>query len=130
MASNSAIIRDLYQKFAQRDTEGIRKLFDQNIEWFQMKGFPNGGHYKGSEQIFKHVFQGFREHWTGWKATVTELLESGDSVFAIGFYEGTYNKTGKAVHAEFVHHYTLKGAKIIRFEQYTDTYLVAKAMEA
>lgn len=127
MSSNVGIIKTMYKYFAAKDNENVRKLFDEAIEWTQMRGFPNGGHYVGSDQIFTHVFGSFAENWLGWKAVVTEYLEAGNSVFAIGYYEGIYCTTQRPVKADFAHRYTLNNGKIVRFQQYTDTYLIAQA---
>lgn len=129
MNMNSEIIQNLYSYFATRDLEGIRDLFDDHIEWHQMKGFPGGGSYTGADAIFKNVFGKFGTDWTGWKAVTTEFTDAGDSVFVTGYYEGTYKLTNKAVHADFVHRYVLRNGKIVRFDQYTDTLQVARAME-
>lgn len=102
---------EMYRLFKQRDDEGVRKLFDPEIEWIQMDGFP-----------------GFREEWEGWRAVVETFLDAGESVVALGFYEGTYISTGRFARAEFAHILDFKGGRITRFVQYTDTFKVAEAM--
>ncbi len=129
MASNAAIIQQLYQHFSERNLEAIKGLFHSDIEWKQMDGFPNGGTYTGFEAILKNVFQGFSDNWTGWKAEVVEYLDAGDSILAVGYYEGTYNQSGKYTKAAFIHRYDLKDGLVIRFSQYTDTRLISEAME-
>lgn len=128
MSSNKQVIEDLYHHFKNKNSEGIRALFAEDIEWTQMQGFPNGGRYVGFEAIAKNVFQGFSEHWTDWGAHVVEYLEAGNDVVAIGYYSGTFNATQRSVKAAFAHRYTLRDQKIQRFTQYTDTRLVAEAM--
>lgn len=128
MLSNIDTITALYEHFAKKDNESIRQLFDDAIEWTQMEGFPNGGQYVGADEIFAKVFQGFRDNWVEWKAVVTEYISAEDSVFAIGYYEGVYGATKKQVKADFVHRYMLSGGKVVRFQQYTDTYLIAQTM--
>ena len=128
MESNLSIIQDLYRHFANKDTEKIRALFDENIEWSQMEGFPNGGHYIGFDQIQANVFQGFSDHWTGWKAEVSDFIDAENDIIAVGTYSGTYNNTGKFVEAAFIHHYQVVEGKVKKFVQYTDTHLIAEAM--
>jgi len=128
MPTNVDIIKHLYQLFATKDNEGVRAIFAPAIEWSQMEGFPNGGTYIGADAIFKNVFAGFREHWTVFNTIVTEYMDAGNAVIAIGYYEGTYKQTGRSVKAAFAHHYQLEAGKITRFTQYTDTYLIARAM--
>ncbi len=128
MSNHLNIIKQLYDYFAAKDMESIRNLFDEQISWKQMDGFPNGGHHIGADAIFKNVFQGFSDHWTGWKAVIEEFKDAGDTIFAIGYYEGTYNTTQKSMRAAFIHKYVIANNKVISFEQYTDTKLVADAM--
>lgn len=129
MKSNIETIKELYQDFSKGDTNAIREKFAPDIEWIQMKGFPNGGHHIGFDAILKNVFQNFGENWTSWAATIDEYVDAGESVFAIGQYKGTYAKTGKSMTADFAHRYVLKNGKITKFTQYTDTKLVADVME-
>lgn len=126
--NNVETIREMYRLFAARDNEGVRRLFDPAIEWVQMDGFPGGGRYVGADAVFAGVFAGFRERWESWGAPVEELLDAGDTVVALGRYEGTYRATGRPVRAEFAHVYTLREGRITRFVQYTDTLRVAEAM--
>ncbi|MEZ5016568.1 MAG: nuclear transport factor 2 family protein [Flavipsychrobacter sp.] len=128
MKTNLETIKELYQNFSAKNTEAIRELFADDISWKQMEGFPNGGHYIGADAIFKNVFAGFGENWTGWSASIDEFVATGDDVFAIGKYSGTYNKTQKSMEAAFIHRYRLSDGKVKQFVQYTDTQLVANAM--
>jgi len=128
MRSNIDTIKYLYRLFAAKDNEGIRKIFAPTIEWSQMEGFPNGGTYIGADAIFEHVFSGFRERWSCFTTTVTQYLDAGPSVIALGYYEGTYAQTGRSMKAAFAHHYQLEEGRITRFTQYTDTFLIAQAM--
>ena len=118
----------MYSLFAQRDDEGIRRLFDPEIEWVQMEGFPGGGRHFGADAILEGAFTGLREQWEGWKAVVERYLDAGDFVVALGFYEGTYGSTGRSMRAEFAHLVGLKDGRIVRFVQYTDTFKVAEAI--
>lgn len=128
MPDNVAIVKELYTLFATRDHAGIRAIFAPAIEWQQMEGFPNGGVYHGADEIFAKVFDGFRDNWTAWRAVVKEYIDGGNDVFAIGYYDGVYKETGLSFKADFAHRYTLQDGLITKFTQYTDTYLVAKAM--
>lgn len=126
--SNVEIVKKMYELFAAKDNLAIREIFDENIKWNQMKGFPGGGQYIGIDAVFETVFNGFRQNWTNWSATITRYIDSGDGVFVIGFYEGTYTATGKYMKSEFACEYKVSNNKITEFNQYTDTYLIAQAM--
>jgi len=125
---NIETVKKMYALFAAKDNEGIRNIFDQNIQWNQMKGFPGGGSFQGADAIFEKVFAGFRQNWTDWKANIHRYIDSGDGVFVIGVYQGTYNSTGKFMQADFACEYKVKNGKITAFNQYTDTFLIGQAM--
>jgi uncharacterized protein len=127
--NNIETIKEMYTLFAEKNYEGIRNIFDDNIEWNQMKGFPNGGQYIGADAIFENVFTGFNKNWKGWKANINRYIDSIDGVFVIGFYEGTFNATQKYMKADFACEYKIKNEKITAFHQYTDTFLIATAMD-
>lgn len=118
----------MYELFASKDNDAIRLIFDKNIRWNQMKGFPGGGKHIGADAVFENVFQGFRQNWTNWKATVSRYIDSIDGVIVLGFYEGTYKATGKYMKSDFACEYIVNEGKIIEFNQYTDTFLIGQAM--
>jgi uncharacterized protein len=125
---NIETVKKMYELFATKDNNAIRQIFDENIKWNQMKGFPGGGQHIGADAVFEKVFDGFRKNWTNWKATINRYIDSGNGVFVIGFYEGTYNATGKYMKSDFACEYKVKDGKITEFNQYTDTFLIGQAM--
>lgn len=125
---NIETVKKMYDFFAAKDDASVRALFDDNIEWNQMKGFPGGGQYKGAGAVFEKVFDGFRKNWHNWKTTITRYIDTGDGAFVIGFYEGTYRATGQYMQADFACEYKVKNGKITTFNQYTDTFLIGQAM--
>ncbi|MBL6445187.1 nuclear transport factor 2 family protein [Fulvivirga sp. 29W222] len=129
MSSNVTLVKELYEHFAKKDNDSIRALFQDDIVWVQMKGFPDGGRFEGADEIFHNVFQNFRDNWIQWETIVDEYLEAENSVLVIGRYEGGYRVTGKSVSAEFVHRYQFRDDKIAKFTQYTDTLLIHQAMQ-
>lgn len=122
------IVQELYAAFGRRDNEAVRALMAPDIEWRQMDGFPRGGRYIGPDEVFSRVFQGFRDQWQDWQAVVTEYLDAGDDVIALGYYAGTFRATGRACRSEFAHRYTVRAGRIVRFVQYADTLPIAQAM--
>jgi ketosteroid isomerase-like protein len=127
-SGNIDTVKEMYRLFAIKDYDKIREIFHQDIRWNQSKGFPGGGQYVGADAVFQNVFDSFGKRWTNWKATITRYLDSGDGVFAIGFYEGKYNETGKFMRADFACEYKIRDGKICEFNQFTDTFLIGRAM--
>lgn len=128
--TNLQTIQSLYEAAAARDRDRLLEIFDPEIEWVQNEGFPGGGTHRGVEAVFDEVFTKLRQRWEGWRAGVDRYLDAGDAIIALGSYRGTYKETGKPMAAAFAHVYWLRDGRIMRFEQYTDTLMVARAMEA
>jgi uncharacterized protein len=123
------IVKDLYEAFRARDREAILRLFDPQIEWIQNEGFPGGGRYVGADTVLNEVFRKLRSEWEVWQANVEEWLDAGDTVVALGEYRGTHRFTGKSVKAAFAHVYRIKEGRIVKFQQYTDTFKIAEATQ-
>ncbi len=126
-ASNLAIVQDLYEAFATQDRDEILVILDPDIEWIQNEGFPGGGRYVGAEEVLDQAFGGLAAEWESWKAVVGSWLVAGESIVALGAYEGTHRATGKSMTAAFAHVYWLCDGRVVRFEQYADTAKVAAA---
>ena len=126
--NNLAIVQRLYAAFGQRDQATIRELFAPDIEWIQNEGFPGGGRHVGADAVLNTVFAKFRDEWASWQAVVTEWLDAGHAIIALGEYRGTHRVTGKSTVAAFAHVYEVREARIARFRQYTDTAKLRDAM--
>ena len=125
---NSDVVRKLYEAFADRDRNAILEIFDPEIVWIQNEGFPGGGTHIGAETVLKDVFGPFRVEWESWEAIVSHWLDAGESVVALGEYRGVNKATGKSMQSAFAHVYWIQDRRIVRFQQYTDTLMVALAM--
>jgi len=96
--------------------------------WTEMAGFPYAGTYVGRDAIIAGVFKRIVEEWTGYTFTLERLIDGGTTIVGIGTYSGHYKPTGKAMSARVVHVWDVDEGRVVRFEQFTDTRLVADAM--
>ena len=124
---NLEIVKGLYEALGAGDRNRILEIFDPEIEWIQNEGFPNGGRRVGAETVLNEVFARFGRDWETWRAATERWLDAGEAIVVLGEYHGTYRATGKSMRAAFAHVYTLRGGRIVRFEQYADTAKVAEA---
>lgn len=129
MSGNVSLVQSLYTAFALRDRERILAILHPDIEWIQNDGFPGGGLHKGAVHVLDDVLSQFRRDWDHWRARVTEWHDAGDTIIAIGVYEGTNKATGKQLSAAFSHVYSVAYGRIVRFRQFTDTALVRAAIK-
>ncbi|MGH7486606.1 MAG: nuclear transport factor 2 family protein [bacterium] len=128
--NNLEIVQSLYKAFADHDSDQIRAILDPEIEWIQNEGFPGGGRHLGAEAVISDVLGRLGRDWEGWGAEVGRWLDAGESIVALGEYQGTNRATGKSMTAAFAHVLWLREGRVVRFEQYADTAKVAAACPA
>lgn len=123
MAQNSETVRAFYQAMGRGDISFVLGVFDPQIEWNEAENFiyADGNPYVGPQAILSGVFGHFATEWDQFRAAPEQILDAGDTVVSLGRYTGTYKATGAAVNAQFVHVFTVREGKIVKFQQYTDT---------
>ena len=122
------IVKAHYDANDHRDIEGMLADIGPETEWIEMAGFPCAGTFHGRDAIVKNVFMALGAMFDDYTFTLDRLLDAGHDVVAIGDYTARHKKTGKSLNARVVHVWTVKDGKVRRFEQFTDTLLVAEAM--
>jgi uncharacterized protein len=120
--SNLEIVQRSYLSFSRGDLDAVLADLDPAIEWHQAQGLPHGGLYRGVDEVRRNIFEPLdAEWWSEFDAAPDEFLESGDQVVVLGRYRGTAKGSGKVLDVPFVHVWTLREARAIRFRQFLDT---------
>lgn len=127
MASNYEVIKAHYAGSDRKDLAAMMAPITEATAWTEMAGFPYAGTYVGSDAIIAGVFARIGADWEGYTLTLEKLVDGGDTIVGIGTYSGTFRKTGKSMSARVVHVWDMDDGKVVRFEQFTDTKLVAEA---
>jgi ketosteroid isomerase-like protein len=128
MKSNLDIIQAHYAASARQDTAAMMADVSPDVRWTEMAGFPCAGTWVGPQQVLDNVFAVLGSAWQGYQFKLEGLIDGGDRVVATGNYHGSYRATGKSMVARVAHVWQLEQGKIVKFEQFTDTLLVAQAM--
>lgn len=119
---NLALVRRSYDSFERGDLDAVLADMDPEIEWHQAQGLPHGGFYKGVDQVRRNIFEPLdAEWWDEFTATPDEFLDAGEQVAVLGRYRGIAKGTGKVLDVPFVHVWTVRDGKAIRFRQFLDT---------
>jgi uncharacterized protein len=120
--SAADIVRRSYDAFARHDIDGVLGDMHPEIEWHQAQGLPHGGFYKGLDEVKRNIFDPLdRDWWAEFSAAPDEFIDGGDQVVVLGRYRGVAKGTGKRLDVPFVHVWTLRDEKAVRFRQFLDT---------
>jgi two-component system, sensor histidine kinase ChiS len=128
---NIAVVDGLYKSFAIGDIPNALAAMDPNIIWNEAEGFPYADRnpYIGPQAVLEGVFARIGEEWEYWNLTDIQMHEmSNNQVLSTLRYKAKYKKNGAEIDAHVAHWFTLKDGKIIRFQQFTDTGQVVRAM--
>lgn len=120
--SNIETIRGGYGAFAKGDFASIP--FDPKVEWIEpeLPILEGGGMRHGPEAVIREVFEPTLSKCDNFRVQCDEYLDAGDQVIVLGRFLGRVKETGHDLNAPFAHVWTLRGGKIVRFRNYTDTY--------
>lgn len=129
MKSNLQIIADHYAASARQDIAGMMAEVSPDVTWTEMAGFPCAGTWIGPEQVLAKVFAVLGSEWEDYRFVLEKLIDGGEHVVGVGTYSGRNLRTGKAMQARVSHVWQLAAGRIVAFEQFTDTLLVAQAMQ-
>ena len=128
MRTPHQIIADHYAASDRKDLEAMFADVADDVQWTEMAGFPCAGTHVGPAQVIEKVFKVLGAEWEGYRFVLERLVDGGDTVVGIGDYHGRHRKTGKDMHARVTHVWQVRDGLVRRFEQFTDTLLVAQAM--
>lgn len=123
------IVADHYAASDRHDLAAMFADVANDVQWTEMAGFPCAGTHVGAAQVVEKVFQVLGAEWEGYRFVLERLVDGGDTVVGIGDYHARHRRTGKPMQARVTHVWQVQGGKVRRFEQFTDTLLVARAMQ-
>jgi ketosteroid isomerase-like protein len=128
MADNTAFVKSIYDAFAKGDVGTVLGSLDPKVEWNEAEHFPYwpGHAFIGADAIVKGVFSRLANDWDGFRVEVKRIVGLGDTVLSELRYHGTAKKTGKKLDAQVAHVWDVKNGKVVKFQQYADTWLIAQ----
>jgi ketosteroid isomerase-like protein len=119
---NLELVKRSYVAFERDDLDAVLADMDPEIEWHQAQGLPHGGFYRGVEEVRRNIFEPLdAEWWDEFTAKPDEFLDAGEQIVVLGRYRGIAKVTGKQLDVPFVHVWTVRGGRAVRFRQFLDT---------
>ncbi|GAA3016760.1 nuclear transport factor 2 family protein [Kitasatospora sp. NPDC006786] len=122
------VVRRQYLASARGDLAALRATLADDVEWTEMAGFPLAGTYRTPKGVTTHVMERLAAEWDDWTAHDDTYVVDGETVVVLGRYTAVHKTTGKPLAVRIAHRFTVRGGRIVRFEQFTDTALVREAM--
>jgi len=122
-------VRAFYDAVADGDVSGILAILDPDLAWTEAEGFPYfGGTWRHPQEVVEKLLILLARDREDFAATPQEFLVDRDRVVAFGVYSGVAKATNKSMHAPFAHRWQIRDGKLARFDMYTDTLLIYRAM--
>ena len=122
-------IKKIYEAFNHADFSAVLELLDPAIEWISAENSPlaDRSPYHGLDEVREGVFARIAAGFETLTIRIDELFSAGDKVVMLGYYDGAFKATGRKIHAQVAHIWTLADGKALKFQQYVDTYQLAEA---
>ena len=125
------LVRAFYTAVAQGDVTGVVALLHPDLAWTEAEGFPYySGTWRQPSDVVEKLLVPLMRDWDDFSAIADDFIVEGDRVVSIGAYAGVSKATGKAMRAPFAHVWRIADGKLQRFDMYTDTLLVDRALRA
>ena len=124
------LVRAFYTAVANGDVPGVVALLHPELEWTEAEGFPYySGTWRNPQEVVDKLLVPLMRDWDNFSAVADDYIVEGYCVVSLGAYTGVNKATGKALRAPFAHVWQVADGKLARFDMYTDTLLVRRAME-
>lgn len=129
MADSVATVRSIYEAFGRGDVQTVLGLMSEKVEWNEAEHFTywTGGPFVGPQAVLNGVFARIGQDFDGFTVDVGRVVGCGDTVLSEGRYRGTVKATGKRLDVQVAHVWDVRDGKVVRFQQYADTWQVAQA---
>jgi len=121
--------RRFYDAVARGDVPSVLDSLHPQLRWTEADGFPYfSGTWTSPQEVVEKLLVPLMRDWEGFAAMPQEFLAQDDVVVTFGVYSGTNKATGKAMRAPFAHRWEVRDGRLARFDMFTDTLLVDRAM--
>jgi uncharacterized protein len=119
---NVKLVQQAYESFGRGDIQAVLNSLSDQVEWRTPKteGVPFGGEYRGREGVGR-FFSELNQHEEITRFEPRDFIAQGDRVVALGFYASNVKATGRKSESEWVHLFTIRDGKVVKFQEFFDT---------
>ena len=124
------MVQQLYSAFARRDINAMMEMLSPDVEWGEPSNpfNPAGGTRYGHEGFSEWLSIG-RQAEDILALEPRKMLTDNDSVAIVGYMKCMAIPTGKVYESDFVHVATINDGKIVKFQEFFDTYAAGEAFK-
>jgi uncharacterized protein len=128
VSANVDTVRQVYAAFSRRDIPAILGLLSPEVEWGEPANpyNPAAGTRHGHAGFLEWLNIG-REAEEILKLEPRKFLTDADTVAVVGYTKCLARPTNKTYETDFVHLVTLNDGKIVRFQEFFDTFAAGEA---
>ena len=129
MADNVKLIQSAYEAFAKGDVAAVLALLHEKVECNEAEHITYwpGGPFVGPQAVLQGVFARIPQDFDGFRADVRRIVGCGETVLVEARYRATVKATGKPLDAQVAHVWDFRDGKVVRWQQYSDTWQFAQA---
>jgi ketosteroid isomerase-like protein len=122
------VVRELYDAFKRRDITAILAVLSEDVEWSEPENphNPSAGTRRGHAGFLEWARVG-NDAEEVVSLDLHDILTSDQSVAAVGHTTCRVRATGRTYDTDFVHLITLRDGRVVRFQEFFDTYAAAAA---
>jgi uncharacterized protein len=125
---NIKIVQRLYALFAEKNINSILEMLSPDVEWGEPANpfNPAGGTRYGHQGFLEWCNIGKQNEDT-LILEPRKMLTDVDTVAVLGYMKCLAIPTGKTYESDFVHIFVIKDGKILKFQEFFDTYIAGEA---
>jgi ketosteroid isomerase-like protein len=124
------LVQNFYAALGRGDIPALLALLHSDLEWTEAEGFPYySGTWRQPQDVLNNLIAPLLRDWDNFSAVADDFIAEGNRVVSLGAYRGTNKATHATLRAPFAHVWRVADGKLKRFDMYTDTLLVAQAMD-
>ena len=125
---NINIVKSLYSSFADKNINAILESLSPDVEWGEPSNpfNPAGGTRYGHNGFLEWLNIG-KQNEDILTLEPRKMLADNNTVAVLGYMKCLAIPTGKMYESDFVHIIVIKDYKIVKFQEFFDTYIAGEA---
>lgn len=121
------VVKDGYAAFGRGDIQGLLGMLSEDVEWhIPGEGLPLSGTYRGRNGVGQ-FFQKLAQDSEILAFEPREFVAQAEQVAVIGWERAKIKATNRTIELNWVMTFTVRGGKIAKFREHTDTQALAAA---